>query len=197
MKLILLVKVSWSFLRIIFVYNLQFKSLLRHSWTQVKKFCTEISSGVKKRRTKVIKLINNRNGSLKVFFTLSPSFDILRSYNSYLTYYQYLTYVIFILAPMKKRGRPSSHTKYPELVLCVKSFIEQNSAEAHLRRRTDTMYNNGVTLQQIANHVKSTLGITISRHTVHRLMQPPRKKTIASKLYKCLVNLFSLVLEPL
>ena len=50
------------------------------------------------------------------------------------------------------------------------------------------MYTNGVTLRDIVNHVKSTLGILVSRHTIHRLMQPPRRSTHASKLYKGLVN---------
>jgi len=80
----------------------------------------------------------------------------------------------------KKRGpgRPSFHTKHPELVPCVRSFIEQSSAEAHLRRRTSVMYTNGVSLQDIVNHVKKTLGITVTRNTIHRLMKPPRKKIL-------------------
>ena len=50
------------------------------------------------------------------------------------------------------------------------------------------MYTNGVTLKDIVNYVKITMGITISRHTVHRLMNAPRKKTCASKRYKGLIN---------
>jgi len=92
------------------------------------------------------------------------------------------------LGKRKRPGRPSYYTQYPALVNCVKLFIEQSSAEAHLRRRTSTMYTNGVTLRDIVNHVKSTLGISVSRHTIHRLMQPPRRSTHASKLYKGLVN---------
>jgi len=55
-------------------------------------------------------------------------------------------------------------TRDPDIVPCVKSFIEQGSAEVHLRRRTSVMYTNGVTLKDIANHVNSTLGISVSRH---------------------------------
>ena len=77
---------------------------------------------------------------------------------------------------------------HPKLVPCVKSFIEQSSAEAHLRRGTSTMYTNGVSLRDIVKHVKDTLGIDLSKDTIHRLMQPPRKQTCASKNYKSLVN---------
>ena len=87
-----------------------------------------------------------------------------------------------------KPGRPSLHSRYPNLVSCIRSFIEQNTAEAHLRRRTSIMYTNGVTLAEIARHVKNELGISISRHTVHRLMYPPRRKSISSKLYKGLIK---------
>ena len=50
------------------------------------------------------------------------------------------------------------------------------------------MYTNGVTLENIVNHVKRTLGIALSRDTVHRTMNPPRKNTHASKRYKGLIN---------
>ena len=81
-----------------------------------------------------------------------------------------------------KTGRPSYHSRYPEIVDCVKSFVEQSSAEAHLRRRTS------VTLNDIRKHVIAVLGISVSRDTIHRLMKPPRRLTTASKLYKGLVN---------
>ena len=84
-------------------------------------------------------------------------------------------------------GRPSFHQLHPNLVSCVKSFIEQSSAAAHLRRRDNVMYTNGVSLKDIVQHVKKTLGITVSKNTVHRLMQPPRRKTIASKRYLGLI----------
>ena len=87
-----------------------------------------------------------------------------------------------------KTGRPSYHSRYPEIVDCVKSFVEQSSAEAHLRRRTSVMYTNGVTLNDIRKHVIAVLGISVSRDTIHRLMKPPRRLTTASKLYKGLVN---------
>ena len=63
--------------------------------------------------------------------------------------------------------------KHPEIVPKIKDFIEQNSAAAHLRRRNATAYTNGVTLQEIVNHVKSVLKIDVCRDQVHRLMNPP------------------------
>ena len=67
---------------------------------------------------------------------------------------------------------------YPEIFTYVKSFIEQSSNEAHLRRRDSVMYTNGVSL---------FLGITVS-HIVHRLMLPPRRKTRSSKNYEGLIE---------
>ena len=89
---------------------------------------------------------------------------------------------------MKRRGRPSLVDDNPDIVPVIREFIQQNAPEAHLRRRTSVMYTNGVTLQDICNHVKMRLGITISRNTVHRLMLPHRKNTTAGKRYKGLVN---------
>jgi len=73
----------------------------------------------------------------------------------------------------RKRGRPSYASLHPELVGCVQNFIEQNSSGAHLRRRTSTMYSNGVTLSDIRNHVKTALHLEVSDDTIHRLMEPP------------------------
>ena len=50
------------------------------------------------------------------------------------------------------------------------------------------MYTNGVSLQNIVDHVYRTLGISISRNTVHRTMTPPRKSSNASVRYKGQIN---------
>ena len=50
------------------------------------------------------------------------------------------------------------------------------------------MYTNGVSLKQISSHVKRTLGIDVSKDTIHRLLKPRRKGTNASKLFKSLVD---------
>ncbi|XP_057299687.1 uncharacterized protein LOC130630278 isoform X2 [Hydractinia symbiolongicarpus] len=93
-----------------------------------------------------------------------------------------------LMAPSKKRGRPALHEQHPGLVPCIASYISQNSAEAHLRRRDSIMYTNGVSLKDIVSHIKSTLGLNVSKSAVHYLMRPRRKKTTSSKRHKSLVD---------
>jgi len=90
----------------------------------------------------------------------------------------------------KKIGRPSIQSKHPEIVPCIETFMQQNTPAAHLRRRNDTMYLNGVSLQDIVNHVRRNLGIVVSRSTVHHLMKPPREKTLNSRRYIPFLYLF-------
>ena len=80
------------------------------------------------------------------------------------------------------------HELHPELVPCIQSYIQQNSAAAHLRRRDDVMYTNGVSLKDMASHVKRTLGIDVSVDTIHRLLKPVRNGTTSSKRFKSLIN---------
>ena len=96
-------------------------------------------------------------------------------------------FVLYIFTDLKG-GKIPIEKKHPNLVEFITNFIEQNSAEAHLRRRDDVMYNNGVTLQNIVDHVRQKLGISVSRNTIHRLMKAPRQNTIASKRFKGLIN---------
>ena len=77
---------------------------------------------------------------------------------------------------------------HPALIEEIKTFIEQNTAAAHLRRRNSVMYTNGVTLHGIARHVSQKLGIKIGKDTIHRLLLPHRKKTTASKRFKSLIE---------
>ena len=77
---------------------------------------------------------------------------------------------------------------HPALIEEIKTFIEQNTAAAHLRRRNSVMYTNGVTLHGIARHVSQKLGIIIEKDTIHRLLLPHRKKTTASKRFKSLIE---------
>ena len=61
---------------------------------------------------------------------------------------------------------------YPEIIPLIHNYIQQNSAAAHLRRRDDVMYTNGVTLRDIASHVKKELNISVSKDTIHRFLKP-------------------------
>lgn len=110
-------------------------------------------------------------------------------YNRHQLYVQVLSVLAdCIYFAAKKVGRPSIYQKHPELLPIITKFIEENTPGAHLRRRNDTMYMNGVSLKDIVKHVRQTLGIHIGRSTIHQLMVPPRKKTRNSVRYKSLIN---------
>jgi len=67
------------------------------------------------------------------------------------------------------------------------NYIEQNSAEAHLRRRDTVMYTNGLNLENIQKHMSDTINAKVSTDTIHKMMHPPRRGTIGGRRYKCLV----------
>ena len=90
-------------------------------------------------------------------------------------------------ALVRRVGRPSINEIYPEIVEAVRRFIEQSTAGAHLRRRSSDMYTNGLTLRDVSDYVKANYNIRISRDTVHRMLLPPRRKSIQSRRYKSLV----------
>ena len=87
-----------------------------------------------------------------------------------------------------KRGRRALHEVYPDLVPTTNAFLEQNDAGAHERRRDETMYMNGVTLQQMSNHLFQKTNIRVSRSTISRFFHSRRKCTINSKRFKSLIN---------
>ena len=77
---------------------------------------------------------------------------------------------------------------YPEIIPLIHNYIQQNSAAAHLRRRDDVMYTNGVTLRDIASHVKKELIISVTKDTIHRFLKPNRIGTTASKRFKSYID---------
>ena len=91
------------------------------------------------------------------------------------------------------RGRKAIVQQYPEIVAIAETFISQNGTGAHLRRRSDTHYINGVSLEDIRKHVtrvmkKSSPSFSISRDTIHRLLLPPTKRNRNSARYRGLIN---------
>ena len=72
----------------------------------------------------------------------------------------------------------------PEVIQSLKTFIEQSTAAAHLRRRSSEMYTNGVTLKDMKSHIKQKFNLTVSTDTVHRWLLPVRKNTTAGKRFK-------------
>ena len=68
---------------------------------------------------------------------------------------------------VRRVGRPSIAENHPDIFEAVTVFIEQSTAGAHLRHRSKTMYTNGVTLMEIAQHVKEKFSVPISINTTH------------------------------
>ena len=88
-------------------------------------------------------------------------------------------------------GRRSLVSKFPGIVDCATEFIKQHCCSAHSRRREETG-TAGVSPGQIRDHLLQNIpGLKehgISKHTVARLMEPPRRGTVASKRYQGLVK---------
>jgi len=87
-----------------------------------------------------------------------------------------------------RKGREAIEDVHPEIIDILEKFIHQSSAEAHLRRRDSVMYTNGLTLQNMVDHVYQTIRVRTSRSTVSRLMKPRRRGTHNSKRFKCLID---------
>ena len=90
-----------------------------------------------------------------------------------------------------KVGRPSLVSKFPGIVPCVTEFIKQHGFSAHSRRREETGIV-GVSLDSIRVDLMQNIpGLKehgLSKHTVSRLMEPPRRGTVAGKRYQGLVK---------
>lgn len=88
-----------------------------------------------------------------------------------------------------KVGRPSLVSQFPEIVRAATSFVKANGYRAHERRRKQSG-KVGVSLREIRDHLVSTVpGLnTISINSVARLMQPPRRGTVAGTRYRGVVE---------
>ena len=89
-----------------------------------------------------------------------------------------------------KQGRPALHEKYPQIVLAVRQYLQDQGWAAHQRRSTQVTV--GTSLSQIRNYVMEEVpGLSdcgISESTVSRLMDPPHKKRKTAPLHKRLVH---------
>ena len=81
-------------------------------------------------------------------------------------------------------------SKFLEIVVVVKEFIGQHSAAAYNRRREDTEYCHGVSIENIRRHVLQAIPELkkISKSTIRRLLLPPQKNTNAACRYTGLVE---------
>ncbi len=87
-----------------------------------------------------------------------------------------------------KGGEKSLAEKHPEIQEVVTKFIKQYSPKAHLRRRDSVMYSNGVTLQEIADHISKKIGYKISKLMARSFMLPPSQDTVNGRRYKGLIQ---------
>jgi len=87
-------------------------------------------------------------------------------------------------------GTPSVSSKFPEIVVVVKEFIGQHSAAAYNRRREDTEYCHGVSIEKIRRHVLQAIPELkkISKSTRRHLLLPPQKNMKAACRYTGLVE---------
>ena len=90
-----------------------------------------------------------------------------------------------------KPGRPSIVEKFPTVVEIASEFIKTHGYAAHVRRREGVASTPGVSLNNIRHHLLDNVpGLKehgISVNTIARLMNPPRRKTIAAERYKGLI----------
>lgn len=91
-----------------------------------------------------------------------------------------------------KLGRPSLILKFPEIVDIASKYIKSHGYAAHTRRRVSVASAPGVSLANIQNHLLQNVpGLRehgISRSTIARMMNPPRRNTIASGRYKGVIS---------
>ena len=89
--------------------------------------------------------------------------------------------------PSSKCGRPTHVRKFPHFV----EFIKHHGFAAHNCRREE-VGTSGVTLDEIQKHLLETVPglkkMGISKHTIARIIEPPRKATMAASRYKSLVK---------
>ncbi len=85
----------------------------------------------------------------------------------------------------RKIGRPSIVSKTPDLITKLQEIISQGSTAAQSRWRDDVQYSFGVSLE---NMRKDDLGVTVSKHTIHRALIAPHQRWRTARLYKGYVH---------
>ncbi|KAJ8030165.1 hypothetical protein HOLleu_26495 [Holothuria leucospilota] len=92
----------------------------------------------------------------------------------------------------RPRGRPSLSSTHPDAVERAASFIQQNGFQADARRRGVTSRSSGVSVQDIADHVRNAVPALketgVSKSTVRRWMKAPHEGRFASKRYEGLID---------
>ena len=83
-------------------------------------------------------------------------------------------------------------TKFPGIVEEVAEFVKQHGFAAQCRRRDDTSYSSGVTINQIMEHLyvkfPELKDHTISLSTIRRMFEAPNKGRTTNERYKGYVS---------
>ena len=89
-------------------------------------------------------------------------------------------------------GQPSLVSKFRGIIDEAAEFIKQHGFSAHSRRRTETSYSSGVSINEIREHLNfkfpEVKKQTISLTTISRMFQAPNKGFTASERYKGYIN---------
>ena len=89
------------------------------------------------------------------------------------------------------KGQKSLYETYPELAACETNFVKRNLFAAE-RRRTSTAAGNGVTLEEIQNHIYEKIPELrergISKSTIHNMFVPTNKRNKNAECYKSLID---------
>ena len=89
-------------------------------------------------------------------------------------------------------GQPSIVSKFPTIVDVAAEYVKQNGFSAQCRRRAETWYSSGVTVEEIREHLLQEVpglkehGISVT--STRRLFQAPNKGNSASSRYQGLVD---------
>ena len=89
---------------------------------------------------------------------------------------------------VNKGGQKSIAQLFPSIIDITSEFLKQHGLAVQYRRRNDTGFSSGVTINQIRQHLlENGQGLcehNISKSTVRRLLEAPNKSCNAAAKYK-------------
>ena len=95
-------------------------------------------------------------------------------------------------ATPKKPGPVPLFQRFPEIITEANTFLTDNGLAAHSRRRSDTSYSMGTTLQQLKLHLLKTVPglntVGISNSAVHLLFRPANKMHTLGRRHHAVLN---------
>ena len=95
-------------------------------------------------------------------------------------------------ATPKKPGPVPLFQRFPEIITEANTFLTDNGLAAHSRRRSDTSYSMGTTLQQLKLHLLKTVPglntVGISNSAVHLLFRPANKMHTWGRRHHAVLN---------